>query len=217
MIKQAFAAGLVASGAASGAQVIQTDTFSFPLSPGSTNVSFDGFRSSDGWTTDWQLDSVELRFAITVSGDVTSENDSDLDAPSFGLTLNGNAVIDLASLGGFAAIGNVVASGPLAASDGVDGSGLDFNDFGSVSDTYSDTDFAFGPQTAAFDTAGTLDAVIDANAAFGWSGTTDATLTVANLRAAGDVEVIYNFTVVPAVGTSALAMVAGVGALRRRH
>lgn len=220
MIKLATAAVLVAAGTASASTVTQNDTFSFELS-GPTNtdsITFDAFRSVAGWNANWQLDSVELNFDITISGDVTAENDSIDAAPGFGLTLNGSATIDFATLDGFAAINSVAASGALAGTDGFAGSGPDFNDFGSVSDLFADSDAAFGsPAVDPFDVVGTIDANINAGAAFGFTGTSNATLVVSNLQASGNVEVIYNYTVIPTPGAAGLAAVAGLAAIRRRR
>jgi hypothetical protein len=208
----------VTASAGAATSFTQNDTFSFPLSPGSQNVSFDAFRSIAGWNSDWQLQSVELNFDITISGDVTAENDSALNAPDFGLTLNGSATVQFDSLFGFAAINSVAASGPLSATDGVDGSGSDFFDFGTVSDSFLGSDSAVGsPAVDPFDVAGTIDAVVNANAAFGFTGTTDATLIVSNLAASGNLEVIYNYVVVPAPGTAMTMGVVGLAALRRRR
>jgi len=203
---------------ASAATVTQNDTFSFPLSPGSDTITFDAFRSVAGWNANWQLQEVQLNFDITISGDVTAENNSALAAPGFGLTLNGSATVDFATLGGFAAINTVAASGPLGATDNggtPNGSGPDFFDFGNVSDSFMGDDDT--TSVAPYDVVGTIDAIINANAAFGFTGTTDATLDVANLMASGNVEIVYIYDVIPTPGAVSLAGLAGLAALRRRR
>ncbi|TVQ81156.1 MAG: PEP-CTERM sorting domain-containing protein [Phycisphaeraceae bacterium] len=60
-----------------------------------------------------------------------------------------------------------------------------------------------------------MTANINANAAFGFTGTTDATLIVSNLGATGNITLIYNY--IPAPGTMALMGLAGLAATRRRR
>lgn len=209
---------LAAAGTASAAVFVQNDTYSFPLSPGGTTVDFLAFQSVPGWNPSWILTSVELIFDITIGANVTAENDSALNAPNFGLTLNGSATVSMpASLNGFAAINSVAASGPLGPSDGIDGSGPDYFNFGFVDDTFNggDINFGPGPGTAPYDVAGLVTANIAANAAFGFTGTTDATLIVSNLGATGNITLIYNY--IPAPGAVALMGMAGLAATRRRR
>ncbi len=205
------------AGVASAQTVVQNQSFGFPLSPGSQTLSFDGFQASPGWNTLWQLDSVEVIIDLTIGADVTAENDAAIDAPSFGLTLNGSGSVSVETLGGFAPINSVAASSALDSSDGVAGSGPDFFDFGNVSDSFNANDITFGPGVAPFDTAASIPADVNANAAFGFTGTTDASLNVANLAASGQVTLIYNYTVIPTPAAAGLFGLAGVAALRRRR
>lgn len=204
------------AGSASAAVFVQNDTFSSSLPPGTDSANFLAFQSIPGWQPTWTLQSVELIFDVTIGADVTAENDSIEPAPGFGLEINGSATVDIESLFGFAAIGSVAASGPLGGSDGTAGSGPDFNDFGSVSDTYNGGDFVASPVgVAPFDFAGSVTATLNAGASFGFVGTSNATLQVQNLAATGNVTLIYNY--IPAPGAAALFGIAGMTAARRRR
>jgi hypothetical protein len=213
----AVAAIAACAGLASAQTVVQNQSFGFPLSPGSQTLNFDGFQASPGWNSLWQLDSVEVIIDLTIGADVTAENDANIDAPSFGLTLNGSGSVAVESLSGVAPVNSVAASSPLDASDGVANSGPDFFDFGNVSDSFTANDITFGPGVAPFDVAASVPANVSANAAFGFTGTTDASLNVANLAASGEVTLIYNYTVIPTPAAAGVFGLAGLAAIRRRR
>lgn len=218
-MKTLLASAVVAAfaGSASAAVFQQDQNFSFPLSPGSQNVSFLGFQSIPGYQPGWILDSVVIRIDATIGANVTAENDAAIPTTGFGLSLTGLSNFDIGNLSANAGINEVVAGPDRDPSDGVPGSGTDFFDFGFVSGNDNDDDFAFSAiDLAAFDIAGNIAGLVNGSAGFSVTGTSDSSLDIVNLAANGTATVIYNYTI-PAPGAAALFGLAGLAAARRRR
>lgn len=193
-----------------------TQGFMFPLSPGMTQLEFAKFDTQGDTRV---LRAVKLKFTATVGANATAENDSVLEAPDFAINLAGFVNVSVAGglLSGVGTI-NVVQAFGVGATDGVDGSGPDFHDFGFVSDMAMDDDLVFSAMSLpAFIGPGSVVADINGSAGFSFSGTTDASLKISNLGAEGSVEICYCYDVIPTPGAAALFGFAGVAALRRRR
>ncbi|NOY41628.1 MAG: PEP-CTERM sorting domain-containing protein [Planctomycetes bacterium] len=207
-----FAAALVLKASTSfGAIVTDSGPFSFPLSPNSAIVALDLFNPALG-----TLNFVELAIDGTVQANVTAENDS---AIAGNMSVNLTGILDATAFGLSAAANIIQAAGPVAvaATDGVSGSGPDFNDFGLVSGTDSDTDLTL--TVGSFIGPGTFNANVDGSGGFSISGVTDSTLQISSFEGFGTVTVTYNYTPIPEPGTLALGALAlvGMASLRKRH
>ncbi|MDX9911873.1 MAG: PEP-CTERM sorting domain-containing protein [Phycisphaerales bacterium] len=195
----------------------ETQNFAFPLSPGDTTLQFARFDDMGGTR---ELCKVTISFEGLIGAQITAENESTLPAPNFAINLTGFLTIEAgnpAILSDFAAI-NQVASQALAPSDGVDGSGPDFHDFGFISDSIDGMDMTTDPADfAQFLGAGTVPVEIFATAGFSASGTTDSRLVVSDLGASGRATITYEYKVVPAPASVALMGLGGLVATRRRR
>lgn len=205
---------LAIAGTATASTVTQTVNWDFPLSPGNTTVSYLGFQSIPGWQPGWVLDSVQIEIDATIGAAVTAENDSTNAAPNFGVDLTGFATFSTNALNAAAVIAQNAMSGGVGATDGIPGSGPDFHDFGTITGNDSASSLTF--TVAAFDVAGSLNGTVSGQGGFSFSGTTDATLTIADFAAEGVARVIYNYTI-PTPGAAAILGLAGLAATRRRR
>lgn len=218
-IRHAAIAAVVAglAGVAFADVTSETQNFSFPLSPGGTVLHFAQFDTQGGTR---ELCKVSFSFDAIIGANVSAENDSVLPAPNFAINLSGFITIDVgnpAVLSGFAGI-NQVAGAAVGPTDGVDGSGTDFNDFGFLSDDVSGMDMTTDLlDFAQFLGLGTVPVDIDASAGFSVSGTTDSTINVTDLAASGSVTISYEYKVVPAPASMALLGMGGLFAGRRRR
>jgi len=205
---------LAIAGTAAASTFTQTVNWDFPLSPGNTNISYLGFQSIPGWQPGWVLDSVQIELDAIIGAAVTAENDSPNPAPNFGVDLTGFATFSTSGLNAVAAIAQNASSGGVGPSDGIAGSGPDFHDFGTITGNGSAN--ALTLTVAAFDVAGSLNGTVNGQGGFSFSGTTDASLTIANFAAEGVARVTYNYTI-PTPGAAAILGLAGLAATRRRR
>ncbi|MBT8486935.1 MAG: choice-of-anchor E domain-containing protein [Phycisphaerales bacterium] len=196
-------------------QETQNESFGFPLSPGAAVISFDKFDDLGGLRV---LEQVTMRLDGFIGAEVTAENDSVIPAPDFGVSIGGFMSINFDSLA--AALGfdrTFLTDGSVTPSDGVQGSGTDFWDFGTVSDSGFETD-STTTGLSAFVGPGTIDANISAAGGFSVVGSTDSTMVLNNFRAEGTVSVLYEYSVVPGPGAAAFLMLGGgIGLGRRRR
>ena len=194
----------------------QVQNFSFPLSPGDVTLSFNQFDDQGGMRV-----LTEVTFLINgeIQASVTAENNSVLPAPDFALQLSGNLTGtfgDLSVAGLYNETFNT--DGNVTASDGVEGSGPDFWDFGTVSDSESQGESTTS-DLAQYVGAGTIDAEIAASGGFTISGSTDSRLVIRDFGASGTAEVIYTYNMIPGPASLAMLGVAGLagGGRRRRR
>lgn len=208
----AVAAASLTGAATAGLQQVQQQAFGFPLSPGSQQLVFNQFDDNGGLHV---LKNVTLIVEATIGANVTAENDSPIDAPLFGVNINGSVT---ASFGGLFAIVllNDTQFAPVGPSDGVPGSGPDFHDFGFLSDSGDDTKRA-NANFAAFIGNGTINADVNGGGGFSVTGSTDSTLVITDFAASGLVTIIYTYNVIPAPGAMALLAAAGLVGVRRRR
>lgn len=193
---------------------VQTQSFAFPLSPGAQVLSFDQFDDQGGTRL---LDRVTLEVDGMIGALVTAENDSVLPAPDFGVSIAGFMNVDFATLGtNFGFDETFLTDGSVTPTDGVEGSGTDFWDFGLVAADASDQDSTTSG-LAGFVGLGTLDATVSAAGGFSVVGSTDSTLVISNFGGAGEVTVVYEYTLVPAPGAMALMGLAGLVSRTRRR
>lgn len=189
-------------------------------------VSSGNQAQGESWSVDLQLnqfdpslgtlDKVILTLDAGQSADVTIENDSTTSGVNVTVTLNGtvtgtapNSLVAISSI-----IGNKT-SGSLAATDGTPGSGPDYEDLGTISDTTQATDEItsnFSPYIGT----GTFTVTIDGVGGWSFSGTNDATLKVSDFVGYGDASVTYEYTV-PEPATMGLMGLGGLGMLLRRR
>lgn len=196
-----------------GATVSNSANFGFPLSPNSDTVILDLFNPALG-----TLQAVELAISGVIQADITGENDS---AISGNMSVNLTGVLGATAPGLSTTAAVLNSAGPVlvSATDGVPGSGLDYNDFGTVSGAGSDDDLtlAVGP----FIGPGTFNASVTGNGGFNISGVTDSTLQISNFTGSGTVTVTYTYepAAIPEPNSLGLAaaVLAGWGAVRRRR
>ena len=185
--------------------------WAFPLSPGNTVVNLPQFDDLGGTRV---LKEVCVEWFASVGAAATAENDSTIAAPGFQLNLSGFVTVVGPEVNGFAGI-NEVRAQALAPSDGINGSGPDFHNFGLVTD--DNGALVVTNNLAAFIGNGTVAYTINGSAGFSFSGTTDASLGITDLGASGFVEITYKYGVIPAPGAAALFGFAGLAVARRRR
>ena len=201
----------IVAGSAAADTIVQSQDFSFPLSPNSAILSFDQFDSSLG-----ELKSVEILIDGEIGAAVTAENDSILPSPDFSLNISGFMTVDFSTLSGLILFDETIASGGVGPTDGVPGSGPDFFDFGQVGDSGNDGDFE-DTDLASYIGGGTIDANVAAAGGFAVFGSTDATINISDFDASGTITVIYDYNPIPAPGAVALLGLAAVAGRRRRR
>ncbi|MHC4610850.1 MAG: choice-of-anchor E domain-containing protein [Planctomycetota bacterium] len=188
------------------------DVFSFPLSPGGTTLSLPKFDDQGGTLI---LTNVMLDLDATIRSFITSENDSLLPAPDFEVSLSGLLSATAPDLSAIAAMSGSWQFG-LDPADGIPDSGPDYHDFGLLSASAADSDEIPPGDLSFYVGAGeSFDVLVDGTAGWGFSGTTDATLTVDDLGTGGTVTVSYVY--VPEPSSLVLLAASGGFLLRRRR
>ncbi len=182
--------------------------FDFPLSPGSETLSFPQFDDLGGALV---LEQVIIEMYAEIGSDITAENDSSLPAPDFAVNLTGWVTADAP---GMSVGANMFGNWPfaLAPTDGTPDFGDDYNDFGYLSDSDSDSDQLPPGDMTPYIGLGTVDVDLAGSAGWSFSGTTDATLQIDDLGANGWAKITYVYTPEPAT-----LMLLGLGALALRR
>lgn len=194
----------------------QVQNFSFPLSPGNAVLPFNQFDDQGGTRI---LEKVIFQVEGMITATVTAENDDpDLAAPDFALNMSGFMNVQFSTLNAvFGFDETFLTDGSVTASDGIDGSGTDFWNFGTVSDTGSGMDMVELPSDlSGFIGGGIINANVGASGGFSVQGSTNSTIVVSNFMGSGTVEVIYQFSVIPAPAGFAVFGLLAMGRRRRR-
>ncbi|TVQ54187.1 MAG: choice-of-anchor E domain-containing protein, partial [Phycisphaerales bacterium] len=76
-------------------QIVQAQSFSFDLSPGSQTLAFDQFDDNGGL---FILQSVEVQMTASVGAQVQATNTSGIDAEQFGVNIVGNVTVDISDI-----------------------------------------------------------------------------------------------------------------------
>ncbi len=204
----------IVSASALAAPVIQTENYSFPLSPNQDTLTFDQFNMP-GFT----LTEVRLEIYTSISANVTCENDSVL-AADIQLGMNGSAEATGGGLDVTASASYLSPVISLEATDGIGGSGPDYHDFGLVEafKTKSDSLYLGFDDLTPFIGASTIDVTVDGLGGHAVTGTTDYNLEVSNFAANGYVEIQYIYTQIPEPATIMLvaSSLVGIAGIARR-
>lgn len=199
---------------------MQTQQWSFPLSPGDTTVTFKQFDTMGGTRV---LKAVGVEIEGKISAFITAENNSTIEANDFAVSITGiiNFDIENASLGlGVNAVSSPI---PVTGTDNgglPNGMGTDFADFGMVMGSDSDSALVFPfppPGLAPWIGNGDVVGNITGSGGFAAQGSADATINFDEFVASGFAKVIYHFDVVPTPGALTLAGLVGLVGLRRRR
>ncbi|MBL8747280.1 MAG: choice-of-anchor E domain-containing protein [Phycisphaerae bacterium] len=199
---------------------MQLQEWSFPLSPGNTQVQFQQFDTQGGTRI---LKAVSVEMEGKISALITAENNSTIDANDFAVSVTG--IIDFSIANASLGLGiNAVSSPiPVTATDNgglPNGMGPDFADFGMVmgSDTDSALVFPFPPPgLLPWIGNGVVIGTISGSGGFAAQGSADASINFDDFGAFGTAKVTYFFDVVPTPGSMALIGLAGLAAVRRRR
>ena len=191
-------------------------SFGGPMSPYDDTATLPQFDEMGGQR---ELVGVCMTYDLSISAQVTAENDSVLPAPDFAVNLSGFATISFGGLSDTVGIstGASFGVGPTDNGGMANGMGPDFHDFGLLSDTANGGDDVFFFPLAQYIGNGTIDATIHAEAGFSVSGTTDSTIQTTMFGASGTVTIEYKYTIIPTPGTAAILGLAGIAGIRRRR
>ncbi len=194
--------------------ITETLTFSFPLSPGSQILDFAQFDDASGTL---QLETVTLELNLTEQANVTGENDSAIPG-SMAVNLSGNGTASGLGLSAVVALSETTPSASVTATDGVPDSGTDYHDFGTVSDSGSDSDMLHYliDNLSAFIGTGTVAIDIDASGGFSISGVTDSTLKISNFGASGNAKMTYGYSTIPEPATLSILGLGGLMLIRKK-
>jgi uncharacterized protein (TIGR03382 family) len=207
-----FSCGMVpaAFGGISLQEIVQEREVSVPLVAGEAFFNFDQFDDLGGTRT---LEEVELSFDVVMNADVTAENEAPTAAEFFELLFDGDVEV---LLDGFN-ISNMSSDAfgaTLAESDGTEGAGPDFVDYGTLTLGLSTSD-SRTTNLSEYRGNGNVDGILTSVGEFNFSGTTGATITVEEFELLGSVSLTYRY--VPAPGAAALLGLSGLATLRRRR
>lgn len=199
---------------------MQSQGWDFPLSPGSTSVTFNQFDTQGGTRV---LKAVEVSIEGTIQAAITAENNSTIDANDFAVSITGIVDFNIENASVGLGINTVSSPIPVTATDNggsPNGSGTDFADFGMVSGSDNDSALVFPfppPGLLPWIGNGTVSGTINGSGGFAAQGSADATINFDLFSAFGTAKVTYFFDVIPTPGTIGLAGLAGIAALRRRR
>jgi len=210
----AFSALALAGAAATASAGIITESapFAFPVSPGSATVFLPQFDTLGG-TRD--LVRVTLEVQGQVSGRVTIENDSTISGV-FRVRFDGLVQASAMSLNPSAVLTMVTPDVVLSPSDGVNGTGPDFVDFGTLFADAASSMTTLDPiAMAPFLGTGSVGVFSQGTASYSVQGTTDSVVRVRDLHVSGTAVVTYEF--VPTPGSACLLVIGGLVAARRRR
>jgi len=204
---------LLAAGVATAGTMSESHDFEFPLSPNSVSLSFSQFDDNNGMCI---LQSVTLELEATESARITGENDSSISG-NVAVNLSGFLTGNGAGLSTTCLISSSAGPAFLAESDGVPGSGPDFHDFGTLSNSGADSD-SLTSGLDAFIGSELIYIDIFGSGGFMLSGVTDSTLSVSDFGAFGQATITYEYECIPEPATLALLAAGALGlAMRRRR
>lgn len=190
-------------------------------------ATFDSFDNSLGTLT-----GVQITITARQRADITLENDANAPVTA-STTLSGNVTVTVDTnengladdaLNTAATISLVTADQELEASDGVDAFGADFINYGTLvsGDSVNNVTTTNASLLDYFSNNGgsvtDLEALVGATGGWNALGVSDASLTISDFEAEGEVVVTYTYEAVPEPSSALLGLV-GVGliVLRRKR
>jgi hypothetical protein len=199
------------AGLANAAQISFSDTFNMDLSPGADTATVSQFNPALG-----TLNYILIELDATVGAGITGENDSAI-AGNMGVSLTG--LVNLTGPSAASATAGIAQNaGPVAvtATDGVPDSGADFNDFGLISGSDTDSSIlvvGFVPYTGL----GNVVFNLDGSGGFAINGVTNSTLKITDFAADGTVKITYDYDAIPEPASLGLFAIGGLMMIRRRR
>jgi len=189
-----FAIGIL--GVCTASANAEDKSFSFPLSPGSQNLSFQQFDESGGLT----LTGVTLELLSgSIQAHVEAENDSNIPG-SMGINIFCSLDVNGPNVSTAALISDSVGPVSVSASDGVFRSGLDYHDFGVISGSIASSSNS-ATNLAPWIGTGTVVVNVQGSGGFSVFGVTDSVTWVEDFGADGIVRVTYEYIPEPATMT----------------